>query len=157
MTSPLQMALLVSVFANGGTLYRPHLARREGAGECVREMGWPQAAVGLVRSGMHDVASVGTGRRVKVRGIEVAAKTGTAEYDAGGVRRKNTWVTAFAPYDQPTVAMAIVIENGESGGQTVAPMVHEVLVSIFGESPIESQAQLESDAPAAAPTRTESD
>ena len=156
-TSPLQMALLVSVFANGGTLYRPHLARREGAGECVREMGWPQAAVGLVRSGMHDVASVGTGRRVKVRGIEVAAKTGTAEYDAGGVRRKNTWVTAFAPYDQPTVAMAIVIENGESGGQTVAPMVHEVLVSIFGESPIESQAQLESDAPAAAPTRTESD
>jgi len=51
------------------------------------------------------------------------------------VRRKNTWVTAFAPFDHPTVAMAILVENGMSGGQTVAPMVHEVLVSIFGEAP----------------------
>ena len=158
-TSPVQMAALVSVFANKGTLYRPHLARREGPGERVREMGWPQAAVGLVRSGMHDVAAVGTGRRVRVRGIEVAAKTGTAEYDAGGVRRKNTWVIAFAPYDQPTVAMAIVIENGESGGQTVAPMVHDVLVSVFGEAAQEAVARLESPAPAAsAPaTATEGD
>jgi penicillin-binding protein 2 len=134
-TTPLQMAMLASVFANGGTLYRPHLARREGAPVKVREMGWPAAAIGLVRNGMHDVATMGTGRRVQVRGFEVAAKTGTAEYDAGGVRRKNTWVTAFAPFEQPTVAVALVIENGESGGQTVAPMVHEVLVSVLGEAP----------------------
>lgn len=135
-TTPLQMAMLASVFANGGTLYRPRLARREGAPEKVRVMGWPASAVGLARDGMHDVATTGTGRRVQVRGVEVAAKTGTAEYDAGGVRRKNTWVTAFAPFDQPTVAVAMVIENGESGGQTVAPMVREVLVSVFGEAPL---------------------
>jgi cell division protein FtsI/penicillin-binding protein 2 len=120
-------------------------------------MGWPQAAVGLVRSGMHDVAAIGTGRRVRVRGIEVAAKTGTAEYDAGGVRRKNTWVIAFAPYDQPTVAMAIVIENGESGGQTVAPMVHDVLVSVFGEAAQAAEVQLESSAPAAPTAAAEGD
>jgi len=155
LTSPLQMAMLASVFANGGKLYRPHLARREGPGECVREMGWPPEAIGLVRSGMHDVAAVGTGRRVQVRGIEVAAKTGTAEYDAGGVRRKNTWVTAFAPYDHPTVAVAIVVENGESGGQTVAPMVHDVLVSVLGESLPQAEAQNETAAPAQ--TGTESD
>jgi penicillin-binding protein 2 len=156
-TSPLQMALLVSVFANGGTLYRPHLARREGAGERVREMGWPQEALGLVRGGMHDVATLGTGRRVQVRGLEVAAKTGTAEYDAGGVRRKNTWVIAFAPYERPSVALAMVIENGESGGQTVAPMAREVLVSIFGESPSGQEEPRESAAPAAAPSGTEGD
>ncbi len=156
-TSPLQMALLVSVFANGGTLYRPHLARREGAVERVREMGWPQAAVELVRSGMHDVVTAGTGRRVQVRGLAVAAKTGTAEYDAGGVRCKNTWMTAFAPFDQPTVAMAIVVENGESGGQTVAPMVHEVLVSIFGEAEQEAEVRLDNAPPALAPTGTEGD
>jgi cell division protein FtsI/penicillin-binding protein 2 len=56
----------------------------------------------------------------------------------GGVRRKNTWVTAFAPFAQPTVAVAIIVENGESGGLTVAPMVHDVLASIFGETPLES-------------------
>ncbi len=132
-TTPLQMAMLTSVFANGGTLYRPHLARYERKPEIVREMGWPAEAVKRVRDGMRDVVSQGTGRRVQVRGVEVAAKTGTAEYDAGGVRRKNTWVTAFGPFENPVVAVAIVIENGESGGQTVAPMVHDVLVSVLGE------------------------
>lgn len=152
-TSPLQMVMLTSVFANGGTLFRPYLARYERKPEKVRDMGWPAAAVALVRNGMHDVASQGTGRRVRVRGVEVAAKTGTAEYDAGGVRRKNTWVTAFAPFEQPTVAVAIVIENGESGGQTVAPMVHDVLVSVLGEAPPEAEAS----APSSAGAGTEGD
>jgi hypothetical protein len=38
-------------------------------------------------------------------------------------------------FDQPRAAVAIVVESGESGGQTVAPMVREVMVSIFGEAP----------------------
>ncbi len=135
-TTPLQMALLTSVFANGGTLHRPHLVRREGLPEKVREMGWSPTAVGLVRNGMHDVAAQGTGKRVQVRGLQIAAKTGTAEVDVGGVRRKNTWVTAFAPFDHPTVAVAIMVENGESGGLTVAPMARDVLVSVFGEAPL---------------------
>ena len=150
-TTPLQMAVLASVFANGGTLYRPYLARREGRPEKVREMGWPQAAIGLVRSGMHDVATSGTGRRVRVRGTEVAAKTGTAELDVDGVRRKNTWVTAFAPFDRPTVAVAIIVENGESGGLTVAPMIHDVLASVFGEAPPEAETQAGAEASAAGP------
>ncbi len=138
--TPLQMAMLVSVFANGGTLRRPHLKLGDGPPETIREMGWPQAELARVREGMRDVAVFGTGRRVQVRGLDVAAKTGTAEYDAGGVRRKNTWVTAFAPFDRPTAAVAIVVENGESGGQTVAPMVRDVLVSLFGESPPDAAA-----------------
>jgi len=141
LTTPLQMAMLTSVFANGGVLYRPRLAKGADAGERVSAAGWPQAAVALVRDGMRDVASVGTGRRVQVRGLDVAAKTGTAEYDAGGVRRKNTWITAFAPFDRPTAALAIVVENGESGGQTVAPMAREVLVSMFGEAAPEAAAE----------------
>ncbi|MDD4102236.1 MAG: penicillin-binding protein 2 [Kiritimatiellae bacterium] len=133
-TTPLQMAVVTSVFANRGSLYRPHLARQAIA-PLEREMGWPAQAVAAVREGMRDVAEVGTGRRVQVRGLSVAAKTGTAEVDTAGVRRKNTWVTAFAPFDSPTAAVAIMVENGESGGLTVAPMVREVLVSIFGEEP----------------------
>ena len=134
-TTPLQMAVVTSVFANRGRLYRPHLVRQDQA-PLEREMGWPPQAVAAVRDGMYDVAKLGTGRRVRVRGLEVAAKTGTAEIDMAGVRRKNTWVTAFAPFDNPTVAITIMVENGESGGLTVAPMVHEVLVAIFGEAPV---------------------
>ncbi len=135
LTTPLQMAALTAAFANGGTLVRPFLARYERQPEKVRELGWPTQALARVREGMRDVAALGTGRRVQVRGVEVAAKTGTAEYDSGGVRRKNTWVTAFAPFAQPSVAVAIVVENGESGGLTVAPMVREVLVAALGEAP----------------------
>ena len=149
LTTPLQMAMLASVFANGGTLYRPHFVRHEGRTAKVREMGWPAAAVGLVREGMRDVAALGTGKRVQVRGVEVAAKTGTAEVDAGGVRHKNTWVTAFAPFDRPTVAVAIMVEDGVSGGLTVAPMVHDVLVSVFGEAPPEEGPAAGTSAPAA--------
>ena len=65
----------------------------------------------------------------------------------GGVRRKNTWVTAFAPFEQPTVAVAIMVENGESGGLTVAPMVHDVLASVFGETPREGDDTADTAAP----------
>ena len=135
LTTPLQMAHVTATLANGGTVWRPHLVKADGLPEKVNDAQWPAAMIGLVRNGMFDVADHGTGRRVRVRGTPVAAKTGTAEVDIGGVRRKNTWVTAFAPFDAPTVAIAIIAENGESGGFTVAPMVRDVLVSVFGEAP----------------------
>jgi len=142
LTTPLQMAMLTAVLANRGRLYRPHLIARSGPGECVREIHWPDPVMDLVRGGMHDVASMGTGRRANIRGTEVAAKTGSAEYDSGGRRKKNTWVTAFAPFDNPTVAIAMLVEDGQSGGYTVAPLVHNVLVEVFGEPPVEESADL---------------
>ena len=63
--------------------------------------------------------------------VSCAGKTGTAQV-GGGV--KNTWIIAFAPYDSPTVAIAMVVERGESGGKTVAPRVHAVLAAAFGEA-----------------------
>lgn len=133
LTTPLQMAMATAAIANRGTLYRPHLNRAIPP-EAVREMAWDPEHIALVREGMHDVATIGTGKRVHVRGLDAAAKTGTAEVDIGGVRRKNTWVTAFAPFDNPMVALAIMVEDGTSGGLTVAPMAHDVLAAIFGEA-----------------------
>jgi len=135
LTTPLQMAVLTSVLANRGQLFRPRLVADDAQGILVRELNVPRATIDLVRDGMHDVANLGTGRRVRVRGTEVAAKTGTAEYISGGERKKNTWVTAFAPFDQPRVAIAVVVEDGISGGYTVAPIIHDVLAEIFGELP----------------------
>ena len=66
--------------------------------------------------------------------VAVAGKTGTAEVGLGATRRKNTWFIAYAPAENPTVALAMVIENGESGGGTTAPKACEVFKTIFGEA-----------------------
>jgi cell division protein FtsI/penicillin-binding protein 2 len=77
-----------------------------------------------------------TGRDRKKRFLlraTCAAKTGTAEIGRGETRRKNTWVIAFAPYDVPTMAVAMIVERGDSGGKTVAPKIHNIFASVFGE------------------------
>ncbi len=88
----------------------------------------------IVRGGMYDVVNAprGTGRRAKVPGLKIAAKTGTAEYGSRANRRKHTWMIAFAPFDNPTIALAILIEDGDSGGRTVAPLIRSALAYYFG-------------------------
>ncbi len=88
----------------------------------------------IVRGGMYDVVNAprGTGRRAKVPGLKIAAKTGTAEYGSRANRRKHTWMIAFAPFDNPTIALAILIEDGDSGGRTVAPLIRSALAYWFG-------------------------
>lgn len=133
LVTPLQMAVLASTIANGGKVYQPHLVKKDTPPEPIRRMNWSEAALAVVRGGMQDVVQQGTGRRVQIRGTSVSAKTGTAEVDVNGKRHKNTWLMAFAPSEAPRVAIAMVVEDGESGGKTVAPLVKDVLVSIFGE------------------------
>ena len=80
------------------------------------------------------VVDGGTGHRAgEGVAVAVAGKTGTAEVGLGVTRRKNTWFIAYAPSENPTVALAIVVENAEGGGVTAAPKAAEVLKAIFGE------------------------
>lgn len=135
-TTPLQMAQATAVIANGGKVYRPHLVRGVAQDQLLRELNWPLSAVKQVQRGMHEVVHgrLGTGRRVMVPGLEAAAKTGTAEVDVAGVRRKNTWVTAYAPFENPEVAIAVIVEDGVTGGVTVAPLVRDLLKTVFRNS-----------------------
>lgn len=134
--SPLQMALLAGAI---GTGYRvvPHLRIDAPAERIPLPFATEQLAV--VRDGMRmvvagDGESSGSGRRGgEGVAVSVSGKTGTAEVDENGRRHKNAWFIAYAPSEQPTVAIAMVIENGESGGATAAPRVRNVLAHIFGE------------------------
>ena len=137
LVSPLQMALLAGAI---GTGYRvtPHLK----AGVVSERTPLPFAAEHLqvVREGMRMVvAGDGESRGTGWRGgdgvaVPVSGKTGTAEIGRGATRRKNTWFIAYAPSDAPRLAVALVVENGESGGGTAAPLVGEILKTAFGES-----------------------
>jgi len=130
LVNPLQMALVSGAI---GTGYRvvPHLK----AGLCSDRipLPYPVRQLKIVRDGMRMVVDGGTGRRGgSDLAVKVSGKTGTAEIGVGAKRRKNTWFIAFAPSEMPSVAVAMVIENGESGGGTTAPKVRNVLAHIFG-------------------------
>ncbi len=154
LVTPLQMAVVAAALGNKGKIYTPYLHQRiEGMPppKPVRHLSFKAEDIETVRLGMRDVAEHGTGRRIAYRyvdnpsggrdrrfklNVSCAGKTGTAELGRGETRRKNTWVIAFAPYENPTVAVAMIVERGESGGKTVAPKVHSVLASIFGETEV---------------------
>lgn len=140
LVTPLQMAVVAAALANGGTIVQPYLHKKAGAANKsdssrseMKTVPFSRESIDLVRHGMRDVVTQGTGRKIGT-GLSVtcAGKTGTAEIGKGETKRKNTWVIAFAPYEKPTVAIAMVVERGESGGKTVAPRVNAVLAKIFG-------------------------
>lgn len=144
--TPLQMAVACAAFANGGKIFTPYLHLRNDGGRRpapIRTVGCKAEDLETIRNGMRAVVETGTGRRIRTRygehrerfnlKVTCAGKTGTAERGRG---RKDTWIMAFAPFEAPTVAIAMVVENGESGGKTTAPLAHHVLAAIFGEEEV---------------------
>jgi penicillin-binding protein 2 len=149
--TPLQMASLAATIANGGTRYRPQYVKRILAPDgTVREEVQPDVlgASGIsartlqeVRSGMRDVVMTdrGTGKAARVRGVEMAGKTGTAQAVAlrGSNRRArasrdHAWFIAFAPVANPEIAIAVLVEHGGGGGgKLAAPIAKQVLERYF--------------------------
>jgi membrane peptidoglycan carboxypeptidase len=82
---------------------------------------------------MHDVvmAPEGTGRKIRVPGVEMAGKTGTAEFGPREQRKRHAWMIAFAPFDAPRYAVAMVVDEGVSGGETAAPRLHRLFSGLF--------------------------
>ncbi|MBN2703005.1 MAG: hypothetical protein JXR23_02240 [Pontiellaceae bacterium] len=138
--APLQMAMVASAIANGGSLYRPRLIHRYRFGpdlpyqtiqtQRIRKIDIPADALAIVRGGMYDVVMGGeeSAKVVQVGDIKIAGKTGTAQY---GPEQQNTWMISYAPFDNPRYAIAFIVEDGEYGGTTVAPRLHELYEDIF--------------------------
>jgi penicillin-binding protein 2 len=138
--TPLQMARLVSVIANGGSLVTPHLARTASVLAPV-PLGIHPATIAAVKEGMRAVVAGGTGWRAKLPGIEVCGKTGSAQVVAKARLEKSPnapemqphgWFLAFAPCDDPKIALAVLVEHGKSGGESAAPVAHDILAHYFG-------------------------
>ena len=135
LATPLQMARIAGAIGTG-RLVTPHL--RRGAPAWSRPVPFADEQLRVVREGLRMVVAGdgpvrGTGWRAgEGVGVPVSGKTGTAEVGVGEKRRKNAWFMAYAPSDAPVAAVALVVENGESGGGTAAPKVREVLKAIFG-------------------------
>ncbi len=145
LVTPLQMAMYAATLANGGELWRPRLVRQivaaDGSPQEIapaRATGgpdWETGHIRVVRDGMRDAVNQpdGSGKRAALPNVVVAAKTGTAEYGIKGAGRKMTWMIAFAPFDEPRYALALLVEDGLSGGTTAAPRVQQLLARVFKE------------------------
>jgi penicillin-binding protein 2 len=149
--SPLQMAMAAAAIANGGTLYRPRLVkawRTDADGDydtnppwAIRRIDAPVDVFELVRGGMYDVVEDpdGTAKKARVPGIVIAGKTGSAQYkkrvegEAGSevASSVHAWMISFAPYDFPRYAVAMLVEDGVSGGNTIAPRLSALYRNIF--------------------------
>ena len=138
-SSPLHMASLAAVVANGGRMAVPHLVASwtDADGNVIERVVPPperrlvaaETAAELARM-MERVITEGTGQEATVAGYRVAGKTGTGR-DADG--RNHAWFVGFAPVDSPTIALAVMIEPGGefgesvTGGTAAAPVASELL------------------------------
>lgn len=132
LVTPLQMAVFTATIANGGYVYRPRLMATHKRGQLVNDMGWDAETIGIIRDGMTDVvqAERGTAWRARIEGVTLAGKTGSAEYGPKNAK-KFAWMILFGPVELPRYAVAMVIEDGLSGGRTAAPLVRELMEDIF--------------------------
>ena len=135
----LQLAAYVAAIANNGTLYRPYVLDKivtndgdivqQNEPEVRREVSVTKEHLQILREGMHLVALPPNGTGSAMFGIDAAAKTGTSEVlDAKGQKIGNhALFVAFAPYENPEIAVAVVIEYGNAGGAYAGPVAREIL------------------------------
>lgn len=130
-----QMGLVAATIANDGKLVWPHIYDHieSPTGEILsitkKPSSWltacsPEVAH-QVTSAMIDVVDHGSGVGAKLSGVKIAGKTGTAEISKG--LPTNAWFIAFAPADNPRIAVAIMIEGGGTGGRVAAPAAKELI------------------------------
>jgi len=145
LTTPIQMLNATAAVANGGTLYRPQIVRevRDAEGNIVRpfrrevihQLPIAPENLALVREGMRAAVAWGTGWKANLPGLAVAGKTGSAEYpgprDSEGKLPTHAWFLAYAPAEEPEIALVVFIEGGGEGSVTAVPVAARILAYYF--------------------------
>ncbi len=143
--TPLQIVRLMAAVANGGKLVAPRVVREthsrgddsglptlRPAGESV-DTGLSERTLHFVREGLKKVVSSarGTGyRRVRLKEVAIAGKTGTAEVGGGA---DHAWFAGYAPAVSPQVAFVVLVEHGGSGGRAAGPIAKDLVQQLLAE------------------------
>jgi penicillin-binding protein 2 len=161
LVTPLQLAVAAGGIALDGTIYRPHVVARiiDSNGATVRELG-PEVIsrapvdptnLQVIRQGLRDsvVEGLNLAARPECSGLEIAGKTGTAEFgplilrtDGRLVRQSHAWFVGFAPYDNPELVVAVLIEGvgdlGDGSSTMAVPAVTQIMQAYFEVAPPEN-------------------
>lgn len=145
--TPLQLAQVAALVANSGRMYPPRLLRAKGEGSTgpvhvlkpgeARTVELDPSFWAALRGSMKAVVSYGTGRRSAQPNEAVAGKTGSAQNSMS--RKPHALYIGFAPFDNPTIAFAVVVEAAGHGGEVAAPMAGQLLRAYFSPRPANSE------------------
>lgn len=154
--TPIQMVSMIATVANEGTIYRPHLVKRvvDADGKTLKEFrpellgktGISADKFQLIKQGLFSVVNDpgGTGGMARLWDVRVAGKTGTSQVVKMRNSKQGTpyqyrdhaLFVAFAPFDKPEIAIAVIVEHGEHGGAAAAPIAANILRAYFdGKKP----------------------
>lgn len=140
LTTPLQMAVVISEIANGGYRYRPNLVSKitSTSGETLTTFGPEEvgrvtisdSTLNLIRESLREVAQAGGTAAADFHDfpVAIAGKTGTAENSHG---HDHGWFVAYGPYEDPRVAVAVIVEQGGFGTSSAAPIAKKILEAAF--------------------------
>ncbi len=137
--TPLQLASYVAAIANGGTLYKPHLVSqiKKSNGEVqdikpevIRSGFIAPDILKVIQEGMRKTITDGTAQVLKTMPVEIAGKTGTAQFGSSG--QTHGWFISYAPYNNPQIAIAVLVEGGGEGNSSALPVTQEALKWYFG-------------------------
>jgi len=149
LVSPLQLAMAYATIANGGVCYYPRLVDKvlnQDGSPALDENGKSVVAqtprvrtdlrkelspdkIDLVRKGFWKVVNEegGTGGRARLKNVQVAGKTGTAQATERGHKDTIAWFACFAPFDNPKYVVAVMIQGGEHGGSVAGPVATRIM------------------------------
>ena len=156
LVTPMQQANMMAAVANGGMLLKPYLVKRieEPGGKTVKEY-FPEIkgkiadsakSLKIIRKALRDVVNGprGTGKKSRLKDVVVSGKTGTVQVVRMKAKkemqqdneipykyRDHAWFVAFAPYEKPEIAVAVLVEHGGHGGATAAPIAKNIFKKYF--------------------------
>ncbi len=133
LATPLQLAAATAVFANGGTLYEPHVgAALEKNGETIpmnsvilNNQVVDSSAINIVREGMRETVLSGSARSLQSLPVTMAGKTGTAQWSS--THKTHAWFTGFAPYENPELVVTVLVEEGGGGDVIAVPIARQIV------------------------------
>lgn len=133
LATPLQVLDSIATVANGGTLWKPHLVgeirKPDGTEEkiepnAIHERVVDPSILRIVREGMRLTVTEGTAQSLRDLPVQVAGKTGTAQFGSG--KDTHGWFVSFAPYEHPEIALVILVEGQDEEGYNAVPVTKKV-------------------------------
>jgi penicillin-binding protein 2 len=142
LVTPLQMVNALQAIANGGSINKLHFVKSvldsdgnvksQVQPEVVKKDFISAKTLDIIRRGMRACVTSGSGKLLNSLPVEAAAKTGTAQFGPNN-EKKHAWFEAFAPYNDPQIAMVILLEGAGEGSDFAAPVANDTLKWYFSQ------------------------